>query len=67
MIMAFVADTTTTTTPVTTVPPFNASCLSNQFRCEMGFCIDDSLICDGADDCGDASDERSCGKGTITL
>ena len=38
------------------------NCLSNQFTCVNQVCVDRSRICDFSDDCGDMSDEASCGK-----
>ena len=36
-------------------------CASSEFECSNGDCIDDSLECDGYDQCGDKSDEQNCG------
>ena len=39
-------------------------CPANHFRCNNTRCVFKSWICDGADDCGDGSDEdhrHACG------
>ena len=35
---------------------------STSFRCENGACVSKSVVCDGANDCGDDSDELECGE-----
>ncbi|XP_078483553.1 MAM and LDL-receptor class A domain-containing protein 1 isoform X3 [Ciona intestinalis] len=37
--------------------PSTSGCASTQFTCANLVCVDQSVICDYADDCGDASDE----------
>ena len=37
------------------------ACEANQFRCNDGQCIDNSLKCDRKYDCQDGSDELNCG------
>ena len=40
------------------------NCPMNQFRCDNGTCIPIFWLCDGIDDCGNASDEKSvCTEG----
>ena len=40
-------------------------CQTNQFRCDNGKCVFNSWKCDNVDDCGDNSDEKSCGKENV--
>ena len=42
--------------------PEDTPCQWYQFKCNNGKCIDKRRRCDGHDHCGDASDERSCGR-----
>ncbi|KAM3911615.1 apical endosomal glycoprotein [Leptodactylus fuscus] len=35
-------------------------CGSEQYRCTRGSCVETDSLCDGTDDCGDASDEIGC-------
>jgi hypothetical protein len=44
--------------------PTNASCDSTQqqFTCANTACVPSAFICDFTDDCGDDSDETSCGQ-----
>lgn len=42
------------------LPPIQASCGTNQFRCQRGSCVDNTRLCDFTDDCGDQSDETQC-------
>ena len=46
------------------------ACKSHEFECTNGNCIDNRVVCDANDDCGDGSDESECGKlmgGALTL
>ncbi|XP_068137528.1 complement factor I [Hyperolius riggenbachi] len=38
----------------------NEGCTSHEFTCVNGKCIPENNICNGADDCGDLSDELCC-------
>ncbi|KII65115.1 Basement membrane-specific heparan sulfate proteoglycan core protein [Thelohanellus kitauei] len=38
----------------------NTRCIRGQFECENGHCVDDKLVCNKNDDCGDGSDEFDC-------
>ena len=37
-------------------------CNATQFKCTNRKCIANAFVCDSKDDCGDASDEKYCGK-----
>ncbi|XP_063833942.1 sortilin-related receptor-like [Ostrinia nubilalis] len=37
-----------------------AACARGLWRCGSGACVPPRALCDGADDCGDYSDERAC-------
>lgn len=43
-------------------PEFHKVCDEFSFQCQNGVCISLIWKCDGMDDCGDYSDEASCGK-----
>lgn len=38
------------------------NCTTNQFVCKNGNCVPTSSRCNENNDCGDGSDEESCGK-----
>lgn len=40
---------------------FSTCSSSNEFSCDNGFCVAKASRCDGTNDCGDNSDEVSCG------
>ena len=44
--------------------PTSASprCGTGSYECKNGVCIPDSQMCDGRDQCGDATDELLCGQ-----
>jgi len=44
------------------LPSDTYQCSPSEFSCGNGNCIDNSLVCDGTNDCGDNSDEVSCGS-----
>ena len=35
-------------------------CKDDEFRCDSGACVSKELLCNGANDCGDMSDEKNC-------
>lgn len=45
------------------IGPIEINVFSGTFRCDSGQCIAASLACNGENNCGDLSDERSCGNG----
>ncbi|XP_076438284.1 sortilin-related receptor-like [Babylonia areolata] len=49
---------TPTMTPTTPAP--DVTCNAYEFRCLSGFCVSQTSICDGVNDCGDWSDEEYC-------
>ena len=48
-------------------PEFHKVCDEFSFQCQNGVCISLIWKCDGMDDCGDDSDEASCGKEASAL
>lgn len=50
---------------VCVLPPADAkACPSKDFQCRNGKCLAPIYVCDGDDDCGDASDEEKCSAPT---
>ena len=46
-----------------TAPPTTYFCnQTNMFECKNGVCINQTLLCDSENNCGDFSDEESCSK-----
>ena len=35
-------------------------CKDREFKCSNEYCVEEGYVCDGDDDCGDASDEKNC-------
>ncbi|XP_062907004.1 SCO-spondin [Mobula hypostoma] len=54
-----------------TLPPTStAGCRNGEFRCHNGHCVQAGVagrVCDGVNDCGDASDELYCGTVPPTM
>lgn len=58
--------TTGSSSTVTTTSAANATCEIFEYRCNDGFCVSMSDLCDGFNDCGDWSDELFCEWTTST-
>ncbi|XP_050533162.1 basement membrane-specific heparan sulfate proteoglycan core protein-like isoform X14 [Daktulosphaira vitifoliae] len=58
--------TTTSTPPVRKPLPPVIPCLSNEFQCHDGKCVNSNYRCDGITDCNDKSDELNCRPTTST-
>ncbi len=42
---------------------YSDKCSTDEFSCNNGQCVSLSAVCDGTNNCGDASDEQlPCGK-----
>ena len=46
--------------PFSDVPETEKKCGDTAYACHNGNCVDDTLLCDSKDDCGDGSDELNC-------
>lgn len=42
--------------------PSPGECPPGTMRCNNEACVEDRQVCDGTDDCGDGTDELSCGE-----
>lgn len=41
---------------------FGLACRQDEFKCSDGYCLSMDYLCNGANDCGDWSDETDCGN-----
>ena len=46
---------------------FPGYCASDEFKCKNGRCVYRDLLCDGYNNCGDDSDEKSCKKLLLSI
>ena len=49
-----------TSNPLDNISKNVQECTEDEFQCENGSCISSRWVCDGLNDCIDASDERDC-------
>ena len=46
---------------------FVGSCAHDEFKCVNGKCIQNNMLCDGFNNCGDDSDENNCSKMALSM
>ena len=56
--MFFLTERATPTWNTTVAPTTSRDCLSGEFQCRNGKCINKSKVCDASNDCEDESDEH---------